>query len=517
MSSSSASPVVRRPFEEDKKFISRMESPRWHIDKGFVENMNVPVKFYANDKIMPAVMEELQRYSVRPAGEAGFLPALKQLGNVASLPGIVGNAIGLPDIHSGYGFAVGSVAAFDASNPQAIVSPGGVGFDINCGVRLLRTNLTLSDVEPVKEQLVQALYDCIPVGVGSEGVVPVNQDTLREALQYGMDWSVREGYSWVEDKYHCEEQGRLLNANASEVSRRAMIRGVPQLGTLGAGNHYAEVQVVDEIYDKYAAKQLGLERQGQVCLMMHSGSRGLGHQVATDALQLMCKAAMTRKNRIHLNDPQLSCAPIHSEEGQLYLRSMAAAANFAWVNRSTITFMARQAFSKVFKQDADDLDMHVVYDISHNTAKLEEHLVDGAVKQLLVHRKGATRAFPPNHPLVASDYQSIGEPVLIGGSMGTCSYVLVGTHTGEKETFSSTCHGAGRVLSSSGSRRKLDYDHVTSELADRGVSMRVASSKLIVEEAPESYKDVTAVVNTCHQAGISSKVVKMRPIAVVKG
>ncbi|KAF4680271.1 hypothetical protein FOZ63_006061, partial [Perkinsus olseni] len=270
-------------------------------------------------------------------------------------------------------------------------------------------------------------------------------------------------------------------------------------------------------YDKYAAKQLGLERQGQVCLMMHSGSRGLGHQVATDALQLMCKAAMTRKNPIHLNDPQLSCAPIHSEEGQLYLRSMAAAANFAWVNRSTITFMARQAFSKVFKQDADDLDMHVVYDISHNTAKLEEHLVDGAVKQLLVHRKGATRAFPPNHPLVASDYQSIGEPVLIGGSMGTCSYVLVGTHTGEKETFSSTCHGAGRVLSRSGSRRKLDYDHVTSELADRGVSMRVASPKLIVEEAPESYKDVTAVVNTCHQAGISSKVVKMRPIAVVKG
>ncbi|KAF4735611.1 hypothetical protein FOZ62_003201, partial [Perkinsus olseni] len=245
------------------------------------------------------------------------------------------------------------------------------------------------------------------------------------------------------------------------------------------------MQVVDEIYDKYAAKQLGLERQGQVCLMMHSGSRGLGHQVATDALQLMCKAAMTRKNPIHLNDPQLSCAPIHSEEGQLYLRSMAAAANFAWVNRSTITFMARQAFSKVFKQDADDLDMHVVYDISHNTAKLEEH--------------------------------SIGEPVLIGGSMGTCSYVLVGTHTGEKETFSSTCHGAGRVLSRSGSRRKLDYDHVTSELADRGVSMRVASPKLIVEEAPESYKDVTAVVNTCHQAGISSKVVKMRPIAVVKG
>jgi len=395
------------------------------------------------------------------------------------------------------------------------VSPGGVGFDINCGVRLIRTNLMEKDLEPVKERLTQSLFDHIPVGVGSQGIIPVKNNDLEEALQLGMDWSLREGYAWPEDKEHCEEFGRMLNADSSKVSARAKKRGLPQLGTLGAGNHYGEIQVVDEIYDTYAAKRMGIERKGQVCVMIHSGSRGLGHQVATDALVQM-EAAMDR-DKIKTNDRQLACARIQSREGQDYLAGMAAAANYAWVNRSSMTFLARQAFAKIFDQSPEDLDMHLIYDVSHNIAKMEEHLVDGQMKQLLVHRKGSTRAFPAHHPLIPVDYQMTGQPVLIGGTMGTCSYVLTGTEKGMRDTFGSTCHGAGRALSRNKSRNAIDYNDVISNLAAKGISVRVASPKLIMEEAPESYKDVSAVVDTCHDAGISSKAIKLRPVAVVKG
>lgn len=358
--------------------------------------------FYVNKTLEKLMFEELKT-ACSAGGFGGFLPGVKQIANVSALPGIVGKSIGLPDIHSGYGFAIGNMAAFDMDDPEAIISPGGVGFDINCGVRLLRTNLFEKDVEPVKDQLAQSLFDHIPVGVGSKGIIPMNAKDLEEALEMGVDWSLREGYVWAEDKEHCEEYGRMLNADPSKVSIKAKKRGLPQLGTLGAGNHYAEIQVVDEIFEKDNASKMGIESIGQVCVMIHSGSRGFGHQVATDALLEMDKAM--KRDKIEVNDRQLSCARIKSEEGQNYLKAMAAAANFAWVNRSSMTFLTRQAFAKIFNSTPDDLDMHLVYDVSHNIAKVEQHMVDGKPKTLLVHRKGATRAFPPHHPMIPVDYQ----------------------------------------------------------------------------------------------------------------
>ncbi|XP_026687201.1 tRNA-splicing ligase RtcB homolog [Diaphorina citri] len=325
------------------------------------------------------------------------------------------------------------MAAFDIGDPKSVVSPGGVGFDINCGVRLLRTNLWEKDVLPVQERLAQSMFDHIPVGVGSKGIIPMNARDLEEALEMGMDWSLREGYIWAEDKEHCEEYGRMLNADPSKVSMRAKKRGLPQLGTLGAGNHYAEIQIVDEIYDKWAASKMGIEDVGQVCVMIHSGSRGFGHQVATDALVQMEKAM--KRDNIETNDRQLACARINSKEGQDYLKSMAAAANFAWVNRSSMTFLCRQAFAKQFNTTPDDLDMHVIYDVSHNIAKTEEHMVDGKQKTLLVHRKVSEPSHPGFQPApslpISTNPSGLsthrGQPVLIGGTMGApASYVLTG-------------------------------------------------------------------------------------------
>lgn len=506
--------MVVRQYDEELKYLEKIDQTCWRIKKGFQPNMKVEGVFYVNKTLERLMFEEL-RNACRPGAVGGFLPGMKQIANVAALPGIVWRSVGLPDVHSGYGFAIGNMAAFDMNDPKSIVSPGGVGFDINCGVRLLRTNLFEDDVVPIKEQLAQSMFDHIPVGVGSKGIIPMNARDLEEALEMGMDWSLREGYIWAEDKEHCEEYGRMLNADPSKVSMRAKKRGLPQLGTLGAGNHYAEIQVVDEIYDKWAACKMGIEEKGQICVMIHSGSRGFGHQVATDALVQMEKAM--KRDNIETNDRQLACAHIKSQEGQDYLKAMAAAANFAWVNRSSMTFLSRQAFAKQFQVSPDDLDMHVIYDVSHNIAKIEEHIVEGKQKTLLVHRKGSTRAFPPHHPLIPVDYQLTGQPVLIGGTMGTCSYVLTGTEQGMKETFGSTCHGAGRALSRAKSRRNLDYTHVLDKLEEMGISIRVASPKLVMEEAPESYKNVTDVVNTCHAAGISKKCLKLRPIAVIKG
>lgn len=507
---------AHRTFEEDCSYIKQLTATKYEIQIGFVPGMHVPGYFYVNDKLAPLMFEELASSS-EASGVGGFLPAVKQIANVSSLPGIVGASIGLPDAHSGYGFAIGNVAAFDMNDPLSIVSPGGVGFDINCGVRLLRTNLMYDEVQPVQEQLTQSLFDHIPVGVGSKGVIPATMRDLDDALELGLDWTLREGYAWVEDKEHCEEQGRMMMANPSKVSDRAKKRGLSQLGTLGAGNHYCEIQVVEEIFDPFAARCMGIDRVNQVCVMIHSGSRGLGHQVATDALTSM-EAAMAR-DHIHLNDKQLSCARINSNEGQSYLAAMSAAANFAFVNRASMTYLVRHAFAKQFKTSADDLDMHLIYDVSHNIAKIEDHIIPGTNRtaKCLVHRKGATRAFAPHHPMVPVTYQLCGQPVLIGGTMGTSSYVLTGTEKGMQETFGSTCHGAGRAMSRNKSRRELDYKAVHAQLAQKGISIRMASPKLIMEEAPESYKDVEQVVDTCHRAGISNKAVKLRPIAVIKG
>ena len=506
--------IGRRTYAQEMEFLERVTPTQWRVREGFVPNMRVPGVFYVNKHLETLMFDELRQHVDR-GDVGGFLPAVKQLANVAALPGIVNKSIALPDVHSGYGFAIGNVAAFDMADPNAVVSTGGVGFDINCGVRVVRTNLHERDVTDIKERLAQSLFDHIPVGVGSQGIIQTSPAGLESALEMGMDWSLREGYAWAEDKEHCEEYGRMLNADPNKVSARAKKRGLPQMGTLGAGNHYAEIQVVDEIYDKHAADKMGIERCGQVMVMIHSGSRGLGHQVATDALTEM-ERAMARDG-IQVNDRQLACAKISSQEGQNYLSAMSCAANYAWVNRSSMTFLCRQAFAKMFHQTPDDLDMHVVYDVSHNIAKIEEHVVDGQLKTLLVHRKGSTRAFPPHHPLIPVDYQYTGQPVLIGGTMGTCSYILTGTEKGMAETFGSTCHGAGRARSRNNSRNKLDYTEVLEKLKTKGIAIRVASPKLVMEEAPESYKDVTEVVNTCHDAGISKKAVKLRPIAVVKG
>lgn len=474
----------RRTYEEELSYLTKVTPYRYDISIGFVPNMRVPGTFFVNEDLAPLVKAELEKSAKTSAGGGGgFIPAVKQIANVSSLPGIVSRSIAMPDVHSGYGFAIGNVAAFDMDDPEAIVSPGGVGFDINCGVRLIRTNLDEADVTPVKEELAQTLFNHIPVGVGSKGVIPTTMKSLEEALELGMDWSLREGYSWPEDKEHCEEYGRMLQADPRKVSARAKKRGLTQMGTLGAGNHYAEIQIVDEIFDMAAARKMGIDRCGQVVVMIHSGSRGLGHQVATDSLQLMEKAMA--RDGIEVNDRQLACARIQSTEGHDYLSGMAAAANFAWVNRASMTFLARQAFAKTFHKTPLELDMHVVYDVSHNIAKVETHVVDGVAKRLLVHRKGATRAFPPHHPLIPCDYQFTGQPVLVGGTMGTCSYVLLGTEKGMRETFGSTCHGAGRAQSRAACRRELNFQEVLNNLKKKGIAIRVASPKLITEEAPE--------------------------------
>lgn len=372
----------------------------------------------------------------------------------------------------------------------------------------------LDDVLEKQEKLSDALFRAVPVGVGTRGVIPLSNNDLTDVLEMGIDWTIMKGYAWAEDKEHCEEFGRMANADPSCVSKRARTRGLNQLGTLGAGNHYLEVQYVDEIYDKVAARKMGIESEEQICIFIHSGSRGLGHQVASDALR---NIERTMLSEFKLPDRQLACARIDSDEGQHYLKGMACAANYAWANRQCMTFLTRQAFSKVFNSNPDDLGMHLVYDVSHNMAKFETHMVDGRERNLLVHRKGSTRAFPPHHPLLSVDYQFIGQPVLIGGTMGTSSYVLTGTEKGMEETFGSTCHGAGRRMSRTQSRKVVSKKGVRKRLRDKGISLRLASQKLLMEEAPETYKDVSEVVDTCHEAGISKKTFKLRPLCVVKG
>uniref|UniRef100_A0A2K5C184 3'-phosphate/5'-hydroxy nucleic acid ligase n=1 Tax=Aotus nancymaae TaxID=37293 RepID=A0A2K5C184_AOTNA len=474
-------------YDDELRFLEKINKTRWRIKKGFVPNMQVGGVFYVNDALEKLMFEEL-RNACRGGGIGGLLPAMKQIGNVAALPGIVRQSIGLPAVHSGYGFATGNMATFDMNDPEAVVSPGGVGFDINCGVRLLRTNLDESDVRPVKEQLAQAMFDHIPFGVGSKGVIPMNPKDLEEALEMG--WT-----ALAEDKEHREEYERMLQADPDKVSARAKKRGLPQLGTLGAGNYYAEIQVVDEIFNEYTAKKMGIDHKGRVYMTIHSGSRGLGHQAATDALVAMEKAM--KRDKITVNDRQLACAPMASPEGQDYLKGMAAAGNCAWVNCPSVTFLTHQAFTKVFNTTPDDLDLHVIYEVSHNIAKVEQHVVDGKERTLLVHRKGSARAFPPTIPSLL--------------------YVLTGTEQGMTEPFGTTCHGAGQALSRAKSGRNLDFQDILDKWADMGIAISVASPKLVMEEAPESYKNVTDVVNSRHDAGISKKATKLRPIAVIKG
>jgi tRNA-splicing ligase RtcB len=419
----------------------------------------------------------------------------------------------MPDIHWGYGFPIGGVAAMRLED--GVISPGGVGFDINCGTRLIRTDLMEEEVRPKLRELVNQIFRDVPSGVGSEGLIRVAIKEMDQVLIKGARWAVENGYGWPEDLETIEGGGALPGANPEKVSRRAKERGAPQLGTLGSGNHFLEIQVIDHIYDPEKAAVMGIYQEGQVVVFVHCGSRGLGHQTCEDYLEVM-EESIKRYN-IHLPDRQLACAPIRSQEGQDYLGAMTAAANFAFCNRQLITHWVREAFARVLGRSPRDMGMQLVYDVAHNIAKVERHRVDGKEMTLCVHRKGATRAFPPGHPDVPAKYREIGQPVLVPGDMGRYSFLLVGTHKAMAETWGSTCHGAGRIQSRAAAKRMLRGVDIARKLEERGIIVRAQNRALLAEEASEAYKDVADVVEVLHEAGISLKVARMRPIGVVKG
>ena len=439
--------------------------------------------------------------------------SLKQVANVASLPGIVGPSLAMPDIHEGYGFPIGGVAAFDLET--GIISPGGVGYDINCGVRLLRSNLVKEDIVPIIEKLVDTLFLNIPTGVGSRRKdFKLTQAELKNVLKNGAKWAIKQGFGWPTDLEHIEAGGCLPQANPDYVSNKALERGKAQLGTLGSGNHFVEVGYVEEIYDEKLAQALGIFKN-QVTVIIHTGSRGLGHQVCDDHIKIMLKAAA--KYGISLPDKQLCCAPVLSPEGQKYLAAMAAAANFAFTNRQMITHWVRESFEQFFKASAEELGLYLIYDVCHNIAKIETHIYQGENKCLCIHRKGATRAFAPRHPEVPATYREIGQPVLIPGDMGRYSYVLIGTQKAMEETFGSTCHGAGRVMSRHQAIKMAKGRNIAKEMQQKGIYVRGAGKYTLIEEISEAYKDVTDVIEVVHNAGISKKVARLKPMGVIKG
>jgi tRNA-splicing ligase RtcB len=440
--------------------------------------------------------------------------AVRQVMNVACLPGIVGRSIGMPDIHWGYGFAIGGVAAFDPEK-GGVISPGGVGYDINCGVRLLRSDIHVDDVARHAPRLMDQIQRDVPAGVGAGYArFKLSEDSVRAVLSEGASWAVNEGFGSDSDLERIESGGVLEGADPSQVSARAVTRGRPQLGTVGSGNHFIEVGYVDEVYDRTAAARLGLD-VGTVTVFIHSGSRGLGHQVCTDFLDVMLDAS--HAYGIDLPDKQLACAPLDSPEAERYLGAMAAAANFAFANRQLMAHRVRTAFERVLGSSWTELGMRLVYDVAHNNAKWETHEVDGKERRLCVHRKGATRAYPPGHPELPAVYRDVGQPVLIPGDMGRYSFVLVGTKGAYRETFGSTCHGAGRRMSRRQAKKSVRGRDLRREFRDRGIEVRAASFATIAEEVPEAYKDVADVVNVVDRAGIGAKVVRLHPIGVLKG
>lgn len=469
----------------------------YRIEPDKSRGMRVPVTIYADEKLLAKMLTDR---------------TISQAINVSTLPGIQSHVIVLPDGHEGYGFPVGGVAAMDAE--EGMISPGGVGYDINCGVRLLRTNLTEQDVRPRLKDLVTDLFNSIPSGVGSKGAIRLNNSQLDEVLVRGVNWAIDNGYGSENDAEVCEENGQIKNANPNKVSDRARKRGMPQLGSLGSGNHFLEVQKVAEIHDEVAAKKMGIEKDS-VTILIHCGSRGFGHQVCSDYLRISEQAQ--KKYNITLADRELACVPNTSEEGESYRAAMFAALNFAWSNRQMITHWTRKSFERVFKQSESDLDMKLVYDVAHNIAKVEKHKIDGQLKSVVVHRKGATRAFPANREEIPRNYRDIGQPVFIPGSMGTSSWILLGQQNSMDLSFGSTAHGAGRMMSRSKARRDYTEEQVKKSLADKGIFIKSLTRDGVVEEAPQAYKDVDAVVNVSHELGIATKVAKLVPIGVIKG
>jgi tRNA-splicing ligase RtcB len=491
----------------DPSLIRLVAPCTYEIPVGFVPNMRVPGVFYATQEIADHAIQELSAWLInRNTG----LPSVLQIAYVATLPGITTASFAMPDMHSGYGFSIGVVAAFDTSDPECVISPGGVGYDINCGVRLLRTNLSRADVAPHLRPIIDSLYSKIPCGIGGKQKNLITRRDVPVIAKQGAKWALARGYAVPDDIEHCEERGCVAYADISAVSERAMQRAISQMGTLGAGNHYVEVQEVVRVFDEAAAAVLGLS-VGQVVVMIHTGSRGFGYQIADDfvkEIEAICDIA-------HLPDRQLAATPLAGEIGQRYLHAMGAAANFAWCNRQIITHFTRVAFKDVLQRD--DLQLDLVYDVAHNIAKLERHVVDGVEREFVVHRKGATRSFGPDRNEIPLKYKEIGQPVLIGGSIGTASYVLLGTEATKNRAFESTCHGAGRVMSRSRAVRDLTADEIHKQLNEKGIELKAANRKTVLEEAPESYKDIDAVVEVCDVVGVSRKVAKLVPLGVIKG
>lgn len=476
--------------------LEKIDDFTWRIPRH--GKMLVDGIIFASERMMKDITEE---------------QALQQVMNVATLPGIVKASYAMPDIHWGYGFPIGGVAAFDLE--EGVVSPGGVGYDINCGVRLLRTNLSRADVEGRIKGLVETLFKNIPSGVGAyRKDLKLTQPDLKKLLKKGARWAVENGYGSENDLRHTESQGTIPGADPEEVSERALERGRNQAGTVGSGNHFVEVEYVEEIYDSKTADIFGLHRD-QIVVHVHSGSRGLGYQVCDDFLGVMLQAA--QKYGIELADRQLCCAPLRSPEARRYLSAMACAANFAFTNRHIMAHYVRESFESFFGQGPGDLGIEVVYDIAHNIAKFEEHLVDGEKRKLCVHRKGATRAFPPGHPDLPEDYQETGQPVLIPGDMGRYSFVMAGTQIAYEKTFGSSCHGAGRRMSRMKAKKAARGRRIYEELEKQGIILRSATLDGALEEIPEAYKDVAEVVDVVAGAGLCRKVAKLKPIGVIKG
>ncbi|MFP4225604.1 MAG: RtcB family protein [Desulfobacterales bacterium] len=468
---------------------------RWEVKK--TGAMRVPARIYSSRKLIEAVKKD---------------ETFRQLVNVAQLPGILNAALAMPDIHWGYGFPIGGVAGFDVE--EGIISPGGVGYDINCGVRLAATHITHEEIKPHLETLISALYQNIPTGVGATGQVKLSNTELKKVLKQGGQWAVSQGFGEAADIERTEDQGCMPDADADAVTQKALERGRKQLGTLGSGNHFLEIGVVEEIHDPAAAEVFGLA-EGLVTVLLHTGSRGFGHQTCDDFL-----ATMTKNRTIdgmELPDRQLACARIQSAAGQRYYRAMACAANFAWANRQILIHNTRETFEQILGIGPRQLGMRQVYDICHNIAKFEQHTVDGQSRRICVHRKGATRAFPPGHPDLCEEYRKTGQPILIPGDMGTASYVLTGTPNAMEETFGSTCHGAGRVMSRKAAKKSARGRSLDKELAEKGVITRWTGKSTLAEEMPEAYKNVTEVVDVVAGSGISKIVAKLRPVAVIKG
>lgn len=477
--------------------LERLDDYRWRLPIGYKPGMRVPGIIYASDALMAQIKKD---------------ESVEQVANAATLPGIVKASLAMPDMHFGYGLPIGGVVATDVRT--GVITPGGVGFDINCGVRLLRTGLNRIDMKERVRPLIEGLFATIPTGVGARGDMKLGQQEFDRMLVKGARWAVEHGYGTVTDLEHIEAGGAIEGADPDKVSEKAYERGKSQLGTLGSGNHFAEVQYVERIFDQDAARVLGLW-EGQVTLMVHTGSRGFGHQVCTDYLKVM--AGAVRKYGFELPDRQLACAPVDSPEGRDYLGAMRAAANFGFANRQIIMHWARETFMRVLGLSPRDLDMALMYDVAHNIVKFEEHEVDGKKMMLAVHRKGATRAFPPGHPETPAIYREVGQPVIIPGDMGTASYILVGTKQGMTETFGSACHGAGRVMSRTAAVKMCRGRAIERELEDIGIIARYTGRDALKEEVPEAYKDIDQVVDVVHNAGIAKRVAKLKPMGVIKG